>query len=77
MTGPSGSQKTRTSKASSGFTVEERAAINERVQELKAERRRGNRPRKADGESDVLAKIAEMPKCRTRTAYSPSESMRS
>ncbi|MBD0338837.1 MAG: DUF1801 domain-containing protein [Thermoleophilia bacterium] len=39
-----------------GFTDEERAAMKERAQELKA-RRRG----KADGESDVLAKIAEMP----------------
>src|SRR5207237_4396785 len=31
-------------------------------QELKAEARRGPRPKKADGESDGLAKIAEMPK---------------
>jgi uncharacterized protein YdhG (YjbR/CyaY superfamily) len=44
-------------KASSGFTAEERAAMKERAQELKAERRRGS---KADGEADVLAKIAEM-----------------
>ena len=36
--------------------------MKERVQELKAEARRGPRPKKADGESDVLAKIAEMPK---------------
>jgi uncharacterized protein YdhG (YjbR/CyaY superfamily) len=40
-----------------GFTAEERAAMRERAQELKAGARRG----KADGESDVLAKIAEMP----------------
>ena len=32
----------------------------ERVQELKASARRGPRAHKADGESDVLAKIAEM-----------------
>jgi uncharacterized protein YdhG (YjbR/CyaY superfamily) len=40
----------------SGFTAEERAAMRERAKELKAERG------KAEGESDVLAKIAEMPK---------------
>ena len=35
--------------------------MRERAQELKAAARRGPRARKADGESDVLAKIAEMP----------------
>ena len=40
-------------KPSNGFTDEERAAMRERARELKAG--------KADGESDVLAKIAEMP----------------
>ncbi len=44
-----------------GFTDEERAAMKERVQELKASARRGPRADKADGESAVLAKIAEMP----------------
>jgi uncharacterized protein YdhG (YjbR/CyaY superfamily) len=44
-----------TGKTSKGFTAEERAAMKERAQELKAEARR------ADGESAVLAKIAEMP----------------
>jgi uncharacterized protein YdhG (YjbR/CyaY superfamily) len=48
-------------KTSKGFTAEERAAMKERAQELKAEARRGSRGGKADGESDVLAKIAEMP----------------
>jgi uncharacterized protein YdhG (YjbR/CyaY superfamily) len=48
-------------KKSDGFTDEERAAMKERVQELKAEVRRGPRAAKADGERDVLAKIAEMP----------------
>ena len=48
-------------KATKGFTDEERAAMKERVQELKAAARRGPQPRKADGESDVLAKIADMP----------------
>src|SRR5206468_3617773 len=50
-----------TRKAVKGFTDEERAAMKERAQELKAEARRGTRAKKADGESDVLAKIAEMP----------------
>ena len=45
---------TVTGRAVKGFTDEERAAMKERAQELKAD--------KADGESDVLAKIAEMPK---------------
>jgi uncharacterized protein YdhG (YjbR/CyaY superfamily) len=50
-------------KKSKGFTDEERAAMKERAQELKADARRGPRAKKdkADGESDVLAKIAEMP----------------
>lgn len=42
-----------------GFTAEEKAAMKERARELKAEAR-SNR-NKADGESDVLAKIVEMP----------------
>lgn len=41
-------------KKSKGFTAEERAAMKERARELKAE------AEKADGESAVLAKIAEM-----------------
>ena len=48
-------------RKSTGFTDEERAAMKERSEELKAERGRGPRGKKADGESDVLAKIAEMP----------------
>jgi hypothetical protein len=44
---------TASGKKSKGFTDEERAAMKERIQELKAD--------KADGESAVLAKIAEMP----------------
>jgi uncharacterized protein YdhG (YjbR/CyaY superfamily) len=38
------------------FTAEERAAMRERAKEAKAAQNR------ADGESDLLAKIAEMPK---------------
>ena len=45
-------------KKSKGFTDEERAAMKERARELKAEARRGKN--RAAGESDVLAKIAEM-----------------
>jgi uncharacterized protein YdhG (YjbR/CyaY superfamily) len=53
---------TANNKKSKGFTDEERAAMKERAQELKAEARRGPRAKKdkADGESDVLAKIAAM-----------------
>jgi len=52
---------TATDKTSVGFTDEERGAMKERVQEQKAAARRGPRADKADGESAVLAKIAEMP----------------
>ena len=45
-------------KTSGGFTDEERAAMKERAQELKAEARASKN--KEDGERDVLAKIAEM-----------------
>ncbi|MDX6592726.1 MAG: hypothetical protein QOJ13_1922 [Gaiellales bacterium] len=55
------SAKRTTGKASKAFTDEEQAAMRERAQELKAAARRGPRAGKADGESDVLAKIAEMP----------------
>jgi len=49
-------------KKSRGFTDEERAAMKERAQELKAEASRRTRAHrnKADGENDVLAKIAAM-----------------
>jgi uncharacterized protein YdhG (YjbR/CyaY superfamily) len=47
------SAKGATRKASGGFSDEERAAMRERARELK-------RAGEADGESDVLAKIAEM-----------------
>ena len=51
---------TAKNKTSGGFTDEERGAMKEHAQELKAAARRGPRAAKADGESDVLAKIAEM-----------------
>jgi uncharacterized protein YdhG (YjbR/CyaY superfamily) len=48
------SPKKETQK-SKGFTADEKAAMKERAKELKAE------AAKADGESSLLAKIAEMP----------------
>jgi uncharacterized protein YdhG (YjbR/CyaY superfamily) len=45
---------TTTNKKSKGFTKEERAAMKERAQELNAE------VAKTDGESALLAKVAEM-----------------
>jgi hypothetical protein len=47
---------TATDKKSKGFTDEERAAMKDRIQEMKAPR-----ADKEDGESAVLAKIAELP----------------
>jgi uncharacterized protein YdhG (YjbR/CyaY superfamily) len=43
-----------------GFTDEERGAMKERAQELKAAAGRGPRGKEADQESAVVAKIAEM-----------------
>jgi uncharacterized protein YdhG (YjbR/CyaY superfamily) len=50
---------TMSAKKSKGFTDEERAAMRERARELKAEARANKQ--KAEGESALLAKIAEMP----------------
>ncbi len=50
---------TAINKKSRGFTDEERDAMKERAKELKAEARANKN--KVEGESDVLAKIAEMP----------------
>jgi hypothetical protein len=52
---------TATNERSEGFTDEERAAMKERARELKMEARRSPRADGADGESELLAKIAEMP----------------
>ena len=49
-----------TGESSERFTDDELAAMRERAQELKAARR-GAGAKQADGEADVLAKIAEMP----------------
>jgi uncharacterized protein YdhG (YjbR/CyaY superfamily) len=48
------------SAKSEGFTADEKAAMRERAKELRAEARRGKD--RAAGESDLLEKIAEMPK---------------
>jgi len=50
---------TEKTKSYDGFTDEERDAMKERAKELKATARRGSK--KADGEAEVLAKIAELP----------------
>jgi hypothetical protein len=57
----SGKSTTAIKKKSKGFTDDERVAMKERIQELKAATRGGSRADKADEESAVLAKIAEMP----------------
>ena len=62
MNGTPKSAKSTTAKTKTyeGFTEEERDAMKQRAQELKTAGRRGSRAGKADGESEVLAKIAEM-----------------
>jgi uncharacterized protein YdhG (YjbR/CyaY superfamily) len=52
---------TATKKRYEGFSDEEKAAMRDRVQEMKVGGRRGLRANEADGESEVLAKIDEMP----------------
>src|SRR5438270_619142 len=51
----------KSTRKARGFTDEERAAMRDRAEESKATARRG-RAGDADGERDVLAKIADMPK---------------
>ena len=52
----------KSTKGTTGrFSDEERAAMKDRAQELKAAGRRGPGADKEDGESTVLAKIAELP----------------
>jgi uncharacterized protein YdhG (YjbR/CyaY superfamily) len=52
-------KKSTTSKTAKGFTAEERAAMKEYVQELKAQERRGGADG-AEGERDLLAKVGQM-----------------
>src|SRR5207245_947578 len=60
---------TGTGKAVKGFTDEERAAMKERAQELKAEARRGPRAKKGDGESDVAAKVRSITRGRASAQW--------
>jgi uncharacterized protein YdhG (YjbR/CyaY superfamily) len=57
----SATSTTASETTSERWTDEERAAMKDRAQEVRAAKRRGARAGKADGERDVLAKIAEMP----------------
>lgn len=57
---PGRAKGTRNAAGGAGFTDEERLAMKERAAEVKAARR-GSGGDKADGESEVLAKLAEMP----------------
>ena len=61
MTEPEKKSTTRAARGGSPdeWTDEERAAMKERARELKAAGKRG--AKQADGEADLLAKIAEMP----------------
>ena len=55
-----GKSTTAKTKTFEGFTDDERSAMKEHAKELKSASRRGPRADKADGESEVLGKIAEM-----------------
>ena len=50
-----------TDDASGKWTADEIAAMQEHAKELKTAKKRGGRDLAAEGEADVLAKIAEMP----------------
>jgi uncharacterized protein YdhG (YjbR/CyaY superfamily) len=52
---------TKRGNSAGAFNDDERAAMRAHAQEQKAAARRGSRASRADGEGDVLAKIAEMP----------------
>ncbi len=56
-----GKSTTATQKKGKGFTDEERDAMREHVQEMKAAGRRGQSAKKEDGESAVLEKLAALP----------------
>src|SRR6266700_1997006 len=60
VTQKSPSSTAATRKNPEGLTDQERVAMRERLQELKADARRGRRADKADGESAVLAQIAAL-----------------
>ena len=54
-------EKTKPTQGAETWTDEEVAAMQEHAREMKKQRGRTNKADKADGEQDVLAKIAEMP----------------
>jgi len=56
----SAKRSTSPGKKPNGFTDDERAAMKERARELKMEARRGAKDDRAEGEKELLAKIAEM-----------------
>jgi uncharacterized protein YdhG (YjbR/CyaY superfamily) len=60
-TNKSSKSTTATGKKPKGFSDEERVAMRERLQELKADARGGRRVDNGDGENAVLAKIAALP----------------
>lgn len=51
---------TASAKTSEAFSSEERAAMKERAKEVRTASRRGAKASAADGEADVVEKIAEM-----------------
>ncbi|MFF2775120.1 iron chaperone [Streptomyces sp. NPDC058052] len=51
---------TKSTKSYDGFTEDERDAMKERAKELKTTKGRPSARAKADGEADLLAKVAEM-----------------
>ncbi len=61
MSPKKGQRKSAGSATGKGFSDEERAAMKDRAEELKAAARRAKGGKDDDGEAEVLAKIAEMP----------------
>ena len=53
--------KTKTKSANNVWTDEERAAMQESARERKASSRRGKGDERAEGESDIRGRIADMP----------------
>jgi uncharacterized protein YdhG (YjbR/CyaY superfamily) len=60
MTATKKSAKSNAGAGYDGFTEDERAAMKEHALELKTASRRGAKATAADGEADLLTKIAEM-----------------
>jgi len=61
----------KSTKSTSGFTAEERAAMKERARELKAQEKYGND--KAKSEKEMLAAIAKLPASDRAMAMRPHE----